>query len=125
MTGVFQGSLTLPGTNIVSTGAQEAFVSKFDVTGTLQWVYQVTNRPVYTLISLTVDHAANIYVVGSDFTSATRLFKLSTTGVPLQFGASSNSLSLSWSALAEGFALEQPTKPPQLFGPLCRPIWFL
>jgi hypothetical protein len=105
VTGRFDRGLTIGYTNIV--GPVGHIVAKFDREGDLLWVYQVTNAPFLTAIA--VDKAANVYVGGNAYGYSEYpylLLKLNSTGVPLQFVPLQDSGLLSWSALADGFALE-------------------
>src|SRR6185503_8986969 len=101
-TGFFKGNLAIPGTNLISN-LDRPFLCKFDQFANLVWAFQLDG---VSGLSLALDSARNMYVAGAAAHSIGFLARLSTTGPPLNVGCNTNALVVSWSALAEGFALE-------------------
>ena len=102
MAGRFADVLAFADTNLTHDGA--AYFAKFDASGKTIWVHRSTNSPIFT--ALAVDSARNIYAAGFFYGLDGYAAKFRATAPPLSFSRGASSLFLSWSALADGFALE-------------------
>jgi hypothetical protein len=63
--GLFKGQLSFDHTNVVSLGAQDAFVAKVDPRGNLLWVRTAGGAGLDEASGVTADSAGNVQVTGS------------------------------------------------------------
>ncbi|WP_192823092.1 SBBP repeat-containing protein [Rufibacter sp. LB8] len=65
ITGGFQGSLTLGTTTLTSSGGEDIFIAKYDVSGTVQWAQRAGGVGEYDAgYGIDVDGSGNVYVIG-------------------------------------------------------------
>ncbi|MBC7383100.1 MAG: T9SS type A sorting domain-containing protein [Bacteroidia bacterium] len=77
ITGSFRTSATFGSTTIVSAGSDDAFVAKYNTTGSLQWVQRIGGTGQDVGNAITIDASGNIIVGG--YITGTITFSNSTT----------------------------------------------
>ena len=68
--GVFSGTADFSGTSLMSSGAEDAFLAKYDATGALLWVRQEGGERIDSVLELSLDIAENVHLaVRSEWSS--------------------------------------------------------
>ncbi|MDB6108712.1 MAG: hypothetical protein JWR69_462 [Pedosphaera sp.] len=71
VTGSFTGTADFGGTNLVSTGASDIFLAKYDTLGNLLWAQQAGGTNNDGASGIAVDASGNVFVTGSFIQAAT------------------------------------------------------
>ena len=66
VTGIYSGTATFaPGTTLTSAGYNDAFVTKYDTSGTVQWAESIGGTNTDSGYGIATDSGGNVYVTGS------------------------------------------------------------
>jgi len=65
VTGDFSGSMTVGPTNLISAGAADVFVVKYNSQGTVKWAKKAGNIVNDRATAITTDNSGNLYIAGS------------------------------------------------------------
>ena len=71
VTGMYFDSVTIGSTTLTSTGSSDAFVAKYDTSGTVQWARSIGGTSSDTGRSIATDSNGNVYVTGYYYGSVT------------------------------------------------------
>ncbi len=71
VSGFFNGTATFGTQTIVSSGAQDVFVAKYNTSGVLQWVFSAGGAQADIGNGVSVDNSGNVYVTGEFLGTAT------------------------------------------------------
>ena len=63
--GHYSGSVTIGSTTLTSVGSTDAFVAKYDTSGTVQWATSIGGTSNDFGYGITTDSGGNVYVIGS------------------------------------------------------------
>jgi hypothetical protein len=65
------GSITIGSTTLTSAGSDDAFVAKYDTSGTVQWATSIGGTSTDLGIDIATDSNGNVYVIGNYYGSIT------------------------------------------------------
>ena len=66
VTGIYSGTATFaPGTTLTSAGYNDAFVTKYDTSGTVQWAESIGGTNTDSGYGIATDSGGNVYVIGT------------------------------------------------------------
>jgi Tfp pilus assembly protein PilZ len=69
--GNYTGSVTIGSTTLTSAGSSDAFVAKYDTSGTVQWATSIGGTTTDSGFGITTDSGGNVYVIGDYSASVT------------------------------------------------------